>query len=314
LALSGVGCGSSSSSSGTGGGGGSATGGAAGSAGGGVSGGAGVDGGALASCGVTEAEPNDTRDKAVPYTLGTPVVGCVGSETDVDFYEFTAPAGDAAGGYFLVGVEDVSSGYTDLAVYSGSDNALIHNEYTVESGGPLHLYFAGAPGQTYRATVKNFSAFTEPHKYTLKITYTKVPDAFEPNDTRAMAKPITVGTPVMAYLYTGYRSSMLAPAEYMDWYTVQLAAGTATVKFSDPPPDVRGDVHLLNSDGEELAGGSREYTLTSGANVTVSMKAVTAGTYFVSVGIFSSAPDAAGAGIKPPALFSQPYTLTVSQP
>ena len=51
-----------------------------------------------------------------------------------------------------------------------------------------------------------------------------------------------------------------------------------------------------------------------GANVTVMMKAVTAGNYFIQVGLFGGATDGAGKGIMLPDHFTRPYTLTVQQP
>ncbi len=57
-----------------------------------------------------EIEPNEDRDHATPYTPGTTVVASVSSETDVDFYETVAPAGDLSGGYYQASITGVGAG------------------------------------------------------------------------------------------------------------------------------------------------------------------------------------------------------------
>ena len=225
-----VGC-SSGSGSGTPGAGGTGTG--SGGSGATANGGSGAPG----SCGVTEAEPNDTRDNATPYTAGAAVVGCVGSAGDVDFYQFTAPETDLAGGYYAIGLDDVGDGYVDLKIYAASDNGEIDHEYSTSSGSSVHAYLAAAPGQQYRIAVASFSSSGGAFKYTLTAAYTKIADAFEPNDTREIAKPITLGTPITAALFSGYQSSALKMDEYKDFYNVTLAAGTVTAKVSNTPTD-----------------------------------------------------------------------------
>jgi hypothetical protein len=269
-------------------------------------------GGSTNACGVAEAEPNDTRDKATPYTVGAAIVGCVATVDDVDMYQFTSPATDPAGGYFTISFDDVGAGgYVDATVYAVSDNTEIFNEYSADDGGPLHMYFAAAPGQQYRMAVAVFSGFRAAFKYTMTATYTKIADTFEPNDTRAAAKPITLGVPVTGYLVSGYRSSTLSSDESFDYYKVTLPAGATTVKLTDPPTNILGELTLLDSDGAEIAN---EYSNTKGANVTIAGKVVTSGEHVVKVSIFSAAPESLGIGIVLPDHFTHTYTLTVQQP
>lgn len=271
---------------------------------------AGADG-AAPGCGVAEPEPNDTRDKATPYVAGMKVVACVGAEDDVDFYEFTAPITDPAGGYYAIAVDDVGAGYADLQIYSASDNGSIDHEYSTDAGGSVRAYFAAASGQRYRIAVTNFAGFEKPFRYTLTATYNKVTDPFEPNDTRASATPITLGTPVTATLFAGHQSSMIDGREFDDFYKVEVAAGTVTAKVADVPTDTYPDLVLLDADGAEL---EHAYSTTMGANATVTMKAVTAGTVYLHVGVFSSPPPSAGKGVMLPDHFSHSYKLTVQQP
>jgi hypothetical protein len=262
--------------------------------------------------GVVEVEPNDTQDKAVPYLAGTRPVGCVDSATDVDFYEITAPAADPAGGYFGVGVEDVGEGHVQVDLFSARDSIMVLHEYSGVTGGTLQIYFAAAPGEKYRVAVSNWASFGKPYRYTVKVAYSKVADPFEPNDSRADARPLTVGTPVQAYLFTGYRSSAIKWEELLDFYKVELAAGMATVRFTDPPPDLRGEMNLMDGDGMVVPEGNK-YTATAGANLTIT-KVVTAGTYYIEVHPWNGVPAPSGRGVAPPANFSHPYTLTVTQP
>ncbi|HET6282246.1 MAG TPA: hypothetical protein VFH73_14875 [Polyangia bacterium] len=265
--------------------------------------------GTLGPCGVTEAEPNDTRTTATPYTAGAVVPGCVGSETDVDLYQFTAPADDAAGGYYQVSLDDVGDGFIDAKIYTAADNGSVNDVYKVDAGASVRLFFAAAPGQIYRVAVSNFSAFAKPFRYSFAAKYTKVADAYEPNDTRAMAKQITVGTPITAHLFTGYRAATIDNKEFLDYYAVTLAAGMATIKITTFPADALPDLTLYDPDGVEI---DRQYSLTAGANVTI-MKDVTAGSYFISVGPFSTAPTTTDEGIALPDSFTLPYTLAVTQ-
>jgi hypothetical protein len=277
----------------------------------GTGGGGGADGGAgvVGACGVPESPTNDTRDTATPYTAGSAVTACVNSDTDLDFYEFTAPAGDTAGGYYEVALDDVGVGAIDVSIYAASDNGEIIRAYQVDDGASARLFFAAAPAQKYRAAVKVFAGYSQPFAYKFSAKYTKIADAYEPNDTRAAAKPITVGTPIMAYAFSGFLSSNTDAKELLDFYSLTLAAGTVTVKASDVPMDLLADVYLYDADGAEV---DHQYTVTGGASVTIT-KPVTAGMYYVSVGSFSTPPDTAKEGIALPDTFKHPYTLTVSQ-
>src|SRR5450432_1147492 len=83
-------------------------GGTGGAGGGGTSTGGGSGGTGVNTCGFSgEVEPNETRDMATPYTFGTAMAGCVASSADHDFYEFTAPVADLAGGYIQITLTDV---------------------------------------------------------------------------------------------------------------------------------------------------------------------------------------------------------------
>jgi hypothetical protein len=307
LAALALGCGSSGTTNpGDGGGGSSPDGGG---------GGSGPDASSAAPCGIPEMEPNDSRDNAVPYSPGTDVTACLGADKDVDFYEMTAPAGDMAGGYYQASITNVGDGNVDAKVYSASDNSLVLQfNYTVDSGASLYFYWAAAPGQKYRVSVTPFAAWQKPFKYTFKASYQKVNDAFEPNDSREMAKPLTLGTPVMPFFFTGFKSGMIAPAEYQDWFSFTLAAGMVTIKVENVPTNVRPQIKLLDPSGAEV-NLPMAYNNTEGGSLNVSAMVTAAGMYRLVVDIFSVLPDAAAPKMMMvPDNFTRPYSLTVSQP
>src|SRR3954468_6758503 len=100
-------------------------GGGGGTGGHGGSGTGGGGGASLGPCGFLETtEPNETRDTAAPYGLNVPLLGCIGSSTDVDMYSFTPPATDLAGGYVTISFTDVgTAGSPDVFLYSAADNS-----------------------------------------------------------------------------------------------------------------------------------------------------------------------------------------------
>jgi hypothetical protein len=290
-----------------------------GGAGSGGSGGAGADaaggtgGGGTMACGIPEMEPNDSRDKAVPYTVGAAAVGCLGTEDDLDFYEMTAPA-DPAGGYYQGSLTDVGDGTVSVKVYSATDNSeILGSAYTTTAGASVFFYWAAAPGEKYRLSVTGFGGWSKAFKYTLKASYTKVSDTFEPNDTRDASKPLTLGTPVMAFFFSGFRGKDIKPEEYQDWYSVTLAAGMASLKLENVPMNVLPQIKLYDAAGG-MVSLDQNYNTTAGGSILTKAMIPAAGMHRVVVDVFSVPPEASGKAMMVPDSFTHPYTLTVSQP
>ena len=291
----------------------SGTGGVGGSIGAGGQGGGAV----VAHCGL-ELVPNDTRDTATAYVLGTPVTTCIDTEADIDMYSFTVPANNPAGGFVRLTFTDVGvSGALDVNLYSAVDNSQVDELYKIDGGASIDAYLAVAAGTTYRIAVSQFTSSAVPFRYTMTATYTGLVDLYEPNDTKDAAKPIGVGTAITAYQAAGYVQDPYVGDALADWYSVVLAGGSAmantTVKMSTVPTDIMGDVQLFDPDGVAIG---ESYSTTPGANVTLVAQAAVAGTYLIKVSPFSGAPAPAGE-IKlgvPPDHFTRPYTLTVTQP
>jgi hypothetical protein len=270
----------------------------------------GQDGGTGAPCGLQgEPEPNEDRDNATAYTFATELAACIGDRTDVDFYQFTAPA-DLTGGYVQVALTEVGDGLLEAIVYAASDNGQIVRVYAANRGQSVLLYFSAAPGQTYRLQVKDWTGFRSAYRYTLRATYTQVEDAYEPNDSRPEAKPISIGTPIQAFLFAGSVSGTFDPDQMQDWYQVTAAAGNLTAQVSDVPTDSMLDVYLFDGAGTQLAYA---YNATKGGSVTTTRNGIADGTYYVRIRRWGTYSAPHGSGDILPDRFTRPYTLTVTQ-
>jgi hypothetical protein len=228
----------------------------------------------------------------------------------VDFYEFTAPA-KSAGGYIIVSATDVgANGDILLEAFSGADNGSFHKVGSNTDGGNVYFYFNAKPGATFRVSVTKYSDVNAANPYTFEAAYTEVPDLYEPNDLRTQATPITLGTPVEAYLFAGWETSTGIPDEaWQDWYKLNLAAGPTTILMSIVAADHDGDITLFDSVGTQIATTGSN---TDGSSVQLEHTVATAGNYFVRITPYSP-PMTKENGVNVPKYLSLPYTLTVTQ-
>ncbi|HXU83458.1 MAG TPA: PPC domain-containing protein [Polyangia bacterium] len=266
---------------------------------------------------------NDKRETAIQLAPGVSVQGCVAGKdptVDSDWFEVVAP-NDPAGGYFQVALTDVGPDKVGVTTYAASDNTIILDGYGgPDPGASVNVFFAAAPGQRYRLLVSYGSydfLYKMPFRYTIRATYTKVNDTFEPNDTRAAARPIALGTPITAFLFAGFitghagfENGKMGSAPTADWYKVEASAGMVKATVDNTAGDVRTVVFIYDSLGTERA---RADSVTYGAGASATVAMAVAGTYYVQVlagdqGPISAAPRAA---VSPS--FTVPYTLTVSQ-
>ena len=295
---------------GSGGGGGSGTGGTGGSV------DAGADAppsGAIGPCGVPEIEPNDKREQAVPLTAPTMFTSCIGTPEDIDFYELTTP-NDGSGGYYTISFTEIAGWTIDLTVYTAFDTGELGNTYATSDGQDLHAYLAAMAGQKYRLQVKGFiNVGKAPAKYTMKVTYTKVDDAQEPNNTRDTAKMINLGTPVTAYLFEGVKALPVKATDLADWYKVTAAAGNVTVNVESVPSNLSAEITIVDPTGKTQSG----YSPNDGANATATFMNGPAGTYLISVQIgFVRTDYFFGRATTPtdvPDSYTHAYKMTVTQ-
>ena len=284
-------------------------------------GGQSADGGDAGGTVIPEMEPNEDRNQATPYTPGTTVLGSIGSATDLDFYEVTVPADDLAGGYYQASITDVGTGRLTAIVYTASDNTVIHQTGTTTSGASLFVYWAAAPASgaaapapKYRIQVGPAGNFSAPYSYTFKIQYTRIDDAFEPNDDRDGAKPIPLGTPITAYFFSGFKMMQVSADEYQDWFAVDLAAGMTTVALDNRVTNWRAQFDMIDSLGNPLSA-ARVIGSAGGASIRHMFMVTTPGRYRASLQGYGngSTGGEAGNAMTVPDNFTKPYTLTISQ-
>jgi hypothetical protein len=259
-------------------------------------------------CGSTEKKPNDVREDATPYALGTEFKACLQTMNDVDFYQDTVPSTPAQGGVVLVSLTDVgANGGLSATTYAVADNGQLVNSYGLGGQSVFH-WFSAKAGASFQVKVNYFTSSQQPTPYTLLVKYTGVDDKNEPNDTRATATPITNGKAVNGYLFAGFEDSTSIPsAAWEDWFKVTLPAGMATISLMDLASDINGQVTLYDSLGSQVANN---YSVTAGASVVMNQM-VMASDYYVKITPFT-APSGKGTGSTTPAYPTQPYTLTTS--
>jgi hypothetical protein len=264
-------------------------------------------------CGVPESEPNDKREQSTPITAPATFTSCIGEPKDVDFYELTAPS-DPGGGYYQIDITNITDWDVDMAAYTVIDQGQIGEIYASTDGQDLHAFLAVAPGLKYRLAVAGFGTVNNaPAPYTMKVSYTKVDDALEPNNTKDTAKAITLGAPVTGFLFEGIKTTPVKVEDVSDWYSVTGAAGNLTVTVENVPANLTAYVEIYDS-ANKMAYG---YSGNDGANATVTLMGAAAGPYKILVrpfvvrqGLFF---DKAALPTDLPDHFTRPYKLTVTQ-
>lgn len=277
---------------------------------------------------VTEMEPNDTLQQAMPVTGGTQVTGYVTSGTDYDVYRLDAMAGDQVG---ISLIHDYTVGDLDLYVLDQSGTLIAQSsglgQYYEEISGAapysgtyylivapvvvaaptqyiLQIQVAGAqtppgpgpvptpdPGPAPTPTPGPSPTPTPDPTPGPSPTPTPGPgpgDAFEPNDDTASAKLVESGT---------YQGTFQDSFD-VDIFRVDLQPGqavTATLSFDGTNPELDLDLYLMNADEESLDVSDA----SEGSSEEVSMTAETAGSYYIKVAPFSLPGTV-------------PYTLTIS--
>jgi hypothetical protein len=244
----------------------------------GSSGSSGSSGAVVTGCAF--GEPNDTRETAFPIAAGTYLGACLEKSTagdKTDFYSFSAPAGDKAGGFVTVKLSNIQKTDSAILVYDAQTNEEFGGDHHSGIGEDLKVWFAVRPGRKYNILVQHYVNNVD-GVYDMTVAYTKADDAYEANNTRETAAAVPYGTPVEAtFLAT---LGMGDENEAVDWYKMDIpVGGKISAAVSNVPTDSDLSIKILNSGFAVVADDG---TGTKGSNFSVSTNRsdLPAGTYY----------------------------------
>jgi hypothetical protein len=227
---------------------------------------------------------NDTKTNAIALTSGVAKQGYMATAGDVDWYKFTAYAGQ-----ILTFRESMAVSKVDLCSYIVSEfnDSVI---WSLEDGngedGPTSMdsaqYVVKTDG-TYFLRVNDYRGeetdFDSTNAYTICVTLSANPDApNEPaNDTKANAASLTSGVPKQGYLATGGD---------VDWYKFTAYAGNK-ITFSESIAISKVDlcVYIVNEVNDNVIWKLEDGNGSDAAtNMTSTQNTFSAdGTYYLKV-------------------------------
>lgn len=187
-----------------------------------------------------EVEPNGTFATATPLpSNNTAVRAALWPNGDVDFYSFTANAGDRVYAAVMTSASAGSSTDAQLTLLASDGSTVIEFDDDNGTFAALSPSIAGATipsNGTYFLQVNDFTAGTTSQRfYELHLRVqsgTPTPEV-EPNDTPATANPL----PANGWV-SGTRDPALATEQ--DWYAIQLNAGDTVFLSLDLDPERDG--------------------------------------------------------------------------
>jgi Bacterial pre-peptidase C-terminal domain len=260
-----------------------------------------------------ESVPNNDRQHATTLSVAAGYGACIQTGTDVDWYTITTPS-IGQGGYLTIAVTAVAQNAllrSDL--YSASTNGLIYTTNSPNPGSSIYTWIAAAPGAPFNFAVYGFYMDSRAvGAYTITVAFQAAVEPNEPNNDRAHATPVTLGTPIQGLYFRGYvdDATITDPSDY---YKVTLpAAGIVTAAVTNISASVRGGVTLFDASGGQLATAISANG-TAGADAVLTYSAPAAGSYYVYVGEpFIGDIPLVGSGRTLPDVATHPYTLTVT--
>ncbi len=250
-----------------------------------------------------EAQPNDTREQALPLEP-SPSVWLNGAN-DQDWFYVDAPDDGKA---HLLSIRFVQESGTSTAFFAYSSDFTQVGKYQPNAGTTgSSVYFSMGPHT--RTLVQVYSASGLAGRVVLDWQLTDEADPYAHAD-RASATPIELGTEIRAQLLNRYVSG--SDHSSADWYQLDLAAGDATVRVSSAP-----GVHLSMTLVD--ANNVQRQMVTSGVDVTgdFTFSLTSGGHYYLRLNDYNiSAKEtdtAAWAVGAEPTYMSQQYVFQVLQ-
>ena len=269
----------------------------------------------------TPAEDAETEDRG-EWTEYTPaeIEGTESGEftANDDVKSFDLPATDLGGGLLHVTVSphNVEVGLW-LAEGEKADEQRWEGSYSdpEQASGSFYLRLHGGKSYQLRAYPLNYSV-DEPNPYRVSWTYEPLVDGYEPNETVEQAKRIPISKPISAYAHAIGPDSRLVGSVADDWYKFELTEDK-TVKLSvDRGAEHSSYFAVLDGEGAPVSCADTNFAMSIGpaqpGTVFETCEGpLSAGTYWVHVGIGNSEYPGTGTGEELPPHFKANYTFTV---
>jgi hypothetical protein len=223
---------------------------------------------------VKEHTANNTILTAAPIELARNVDSRLATETDNDFFAFTAPAGSRD--IVRVHVENKSTTLAPRLRLFGENRAELGTQYTTTHGANVTMELVTIPGAKYFAQVTPWDGSGE---YTLLASPQKAFDRYEPNDDILKPSDVGRGQEIQAGIMDG--------ADH-DVYRFTVSSGPVRAALTNRSAGLAPDVTLYNADKSQVA---RQYATTKGANTSVEAAATGSGTWYVKVSPWDGAGE-----------------------
>ena len=258
----------------------------------------------------------DQTEQSTPYGQGTVLRICpVSIQSLAQRYEFTIPSSPASGGYVIFNYRNVSpSMLLEAKITPAGESTLDPTVRSSSVGKDADGWLAAAAGAHFYLDIADLYVHEIPYPpCAVTATYIPVPDTYEPNSQRTNATPLSLGTPLVAYAFSGAESATGGSSDIQfDTYQVTLATGTATVSVTNAPTDMRLEVMFSGAlVGASYVSGT---TSTDAQSLQLTPTIATAGTSYITISPSFSIFAHAGSGTALPNWVKQPYTLLVTQP
>lgn len=189
---------------------------------------------------VTEVEPNNTPATATPIGTGAKIkASSIFPNGDVDYYSFTANAGDRVYAATMTSFSGGSSTDSQLTLFASDGTTVIENDNDNGTFAALSSSIAGTTiptTGTYYLKANDFTAGTtseRPYDLWFNLQSGSPTAETESNDTSATANPL----PANGWV-SGTRDPALASEQ--DWYSVTLNAGDTVFLSLDLDPERDG--------------------------------------------------------------------------
>ena len=256
----------------------------------------------------SEVEPNNVYTQATTIASGTTIRGNIYPNADVDYYSFTARAGDRVYAATMTSFSANANNDSQLTLFASDGTSVIEFDDDDGSLGSLSSVIAGAtipaPG-TYYLKVNHFNATNQLRPYELHFRLQSgAPTAeAEGNDIPATANPLSASG-----WMTGTRNPPLAAEQ--DWYSFTANAGDTVFLSLDLDPE-RDNVQWNGRLGIALFGDAGNQILVVDDSSAGSVSNPPAEALFMTVknsGIYYAFVDSATAAVGGP---SATYNLSV---